>query len=34
MQDLKGQVAWTTGAGSGIGAGMRLVLSGRREAMP
>jgi NAD(P)-dependent dehydrogenase (short-subunit alcohol dehydrogenase family) len=41
MQDLKGQVAWITGAGSGIGAGtalayasagMRLVLSGRREA--
>ena len=41
MQNLKGQVAWITGAGSGIGAGtalayasagMRLVLSGRREA--
>ena len=41
MQDLKGQVAWITGAGTGIGAGtalaygaagMRLVLSGRREA--
>jgi len=41
MQDLKGQVAWITGAGSGIGAGtalayasagMRLVLTGRREA--
>jgi NADP-dependent 3-hydroxy acid dehydrogenase YdfG len=41
MQDLKGKVAWITGAGSGIGAGtalaygaagMRLVLSGRREA--
>lgn len=40
MQDLKGKVAWITGAGSGIGegtalaygaAGMRLVLSGRRE---
>ena len=41
MQNLNGQVAWITGAGSGIGAGtalayasagMRLVLSGRREA--
>lgn len=41
MRDLKGKVAWITGAGSGIGsstalalagAGMRLVLSGRREA--
>jgi NAD(P)-dependent dehydrogenase (short-subunit alcohol dehydrogenase family) len=41
MRDLKGQVAWITGAGTGIGAGtalaygaagMRLVLSGRREA--
>ncbi len=41
MQDLKGQVAWVTGAGTGIGeagalalaaAGMRVVLSGRREA--
>ena len=41
MQDLKGKVAWVTGAGTGIGeagalalaaAGMRLVLSGRREA--
>jgi len=41
MQNLTGQVAWITGAGSGIGAGtalayasagMRLVLSGRREA--
>ena len=41
MRDLKNKVAWITGAGSGIGAGaalalggagMRLVLSGRREA--
>lgn len=41
MRDLKGKVAWITGAGSGIGAGtalayagvgMRLVLCGRREA--
>ena len=41
MRDLKGQVAWITGAGTGIGAGtalaygaagMRLVLAGRREA--
>lgn len=41
MRDLKGKVAWITGAGSGIGAGtalayagvgMRLVLSGRRAA--
>lgn len=41
MRDLQGKVAWITGAGSGIGeagalalgaAGMRLVLSGRREA--
>ena len=41
MQNLKGQVAWIAGAGSGIGAGtalayasagMHLVLSGRREA--
>ena len=41
MQNRKGQVAWITGAGSGIGAGtalayasagMQLVLSGRREA--
>jgi NAD(P)-dependent dehydrogenase (short-subunit alcohol dehydrogenase family) len=41
MRDLKGKVAWITGAGSGIGAGtalayagagMTLVLSGRREA--
>ena len=41
MRDLKGKVAWITGAGSGIGAatalalagaGMRLVLSGRRQA--
>ena len=40
MRDLKGKVAWITGAGSGIGsatalafaaAGMRLVLSGRRQ---
>ena len=40
MRDLKGLVAWVTGAGTGIGegaalalagAGMRLVLSGRRE---
>lgn len=40
MRDLTGQVAWVTGAGTGIGegsalalaaAGMRLVLSGRRE---
>jgi len=39
LQDLTGQVAWITGAGSGIGegaaralaaAGMRVVLSGRR----
>ena len=41
MRDLKGLVAWVTGAGTGIGegaalalagAGMRLVLSGRRTA--
>jgi len=41
MRDLKGKVAWVTGAGSGIGqsaavalagAGMEMVLSGRREA--
>jgi len=41
MRDLKNKVAWITGAGSGIGsatalalagAGMRLVLSGRRQA--
>ena len=41
MRDLNDKVAWITGAGSGIGAGialayasagMRLVLSGRREA--
>lgn len=40
LQDLTGQVAWITGAGSGIGegaarslaaAGMRVVLSGRRQ---
>lgn len=40
MRNLKGKVAWITGAGSGIGsstalalagAGMTLVLSGRRE---
>ncbi len=40
MRDLKGKVAWITGAGTGIGAGsalayasagMRLILSGRRE---
>jgi NADP-dependent 3-hydroxy acid dehydrogenase YdfG len=40
LRDLKGKVAWVTGAGSGIGAsgalaygeaGMRVVLSGRRE---
>lgn len=41
MRDLAGRVAWVTGAGSGIGesaatalagAGMRVVLSGRRAA--
>jgi len=41
MRDLTNKVAWITGAGTGIGegtalayarAGMRLVLSGRREA--
>ncbi len=41
MRELKGKVAWVTGAGSGIGeaaaralagAGMRVVLSGRRQA--
>jgi NADP-dependent 3-hydroxy acid dehydrogenase YdfG len=41
MRDLKGLVAWVTGAGTGIGegsaralagAGMRVVLSGRRKA--
>ena len=41
MRDLNGMVAWITGAGSGIGegaaralagAGMRVVLSGRRAA--
>ena len=41
MRDLKGMVAWVTGAGTGIGegaaralagAGMRVVLSGRRTA--
>jgi len=40
MQSIEGQVAWVTGAGSGIGraaalalakAGARVVLSGRRE---
>jgi len=40
LRDLKGKVAWVTGAGTGIGegsavalagAGMRLVLSGRRQ---
>jgi NADP-dependent 3-hydroxy acid dehydrogenase YdfG len=40
MRDLKGKVAWITGAGSGIGeacalayanAGMQLIISGRRE---
>ena len=40
MRDLSNEVAWITGAGSGIGeatalayagAGMRLVLSGRRR---
>ena len=39
MHDIKGQVAWVTGAGTGIGeagavklaeAGCRVVLSGRR----
>lgn len=41
LRDLTGQVAWVTGAGTGIGegsalalagAGMKVVLSGRREA--
>jgi NADP-dependent 3-hydroxy acid dehydrogenase YdfG len=41
MRDLNGKVAWVTGAGTGIGeaaavslagAGMRVVLSGRRKA--
>jgi NADP-dependent 3-hydroxy acid dehydrogenase YdfG len=41
MRDLSGKTAWVTGAGTGIGAGaaralagagMRVVLSGRREA--
>ena len=41
MRDLNGLVAWVTGAGTGIGegsalalagAGMRVVLSGRRKA--
>ena len=41
MRNLQGKVAWITGAGSGIGegaavalagAGMKLILSGRREA--
>ena len=27
MRDLKGKVAWITGAGSGIGAGTALALS-------
>jgi NAD(P)-dependent dehydrogenase (short-subunit alcohol dehydrogenase family) len=40
LRDLKGKVAWITGAGSGIGegaalaygaAGMQVILSGRRE---
>lgn len=40
MRNLKGKIAWVTGAGSGIGegtalayasAGMKLILSGRRE---
>ena len=39
MRDIKGLVAWVTGAGTGIGegaalalagAGMKVVLSGRR----
>ncbi|TXN68305.1 SDR family NAD(P)-dependent oxidoreductase, partial [Methylobacterium sp. WL18] len=39
LRDIRGQVAWVTGAGSGIGqaaaislakAGMRLALTGRR----
>ena len=41
LRDLSGKIAWVTGAGSGIGeaaavalgnAGMKVVLSGRREA--
>ncbi|MFO1013472.1 MAG: SDR family oxidoreductase [Caulobacteraceae bacterium] len=41
MRDLTGKVAWVTGAGTGIGeasavalakAGMKVILSGRREA--
>ena len=40
MQDIKGQIAWVTGAGSGIGeaaalalaeAGVHVVLTGRRS---
>lgn len=40
MRDLKGKIAWITGAGTGIGAGsalayakagMNLIISGRRE---
>ena len=41
MRNLTGKVAWITGAGTGIGeaaavalakAGMKVILSGRREA--